>query len=373
MRSALLALALLAARPCPAKTVVIDIAKEFGVTPGGIKLAVAAAERALATDATSEVELYLGPGVHSVNETGDLFVLDKITPKHPGRLVIRGAGMDATTLVTSGLGVTVFSRASSHVSVRDLTFSRSSRTVTQGVVRSCSADRAVLEISPGFPSPLSIYDASSGQGRYVRAYTDSATDPRLVVDPANNGTVWPPTRNAQAAWDDPREVSPGVWSLSLRGRFEPWQAGALLAVKSKHQQNAYFFDGGDDVAFQRVQWLRHSRGVVRGGISNVLFDGCVVERGSPVLGRAPALATPGGGPQIGQPGDPAVHNVTVSNHSSVGTGDDSIALFHVAQGAVRDSRVSDSFARGILLYDSPSVELSGNDVRRCPVFRTTTG
>ena len=46
------------------------------------------------------------------------------------------------------------------------------------------------------------------------------------------------------------------------------------------------------------------------------------------------LATPGGGPQLGQPDDPNIVNVTVEGVTAVNTGDDSVALFNVKSGAV---------------------------------------
>ena len=47
-----------------------------------------------------------------------------------------------------------------------------------------------------------------------------------------------------------------------------------------------------------------------------------------------SLATPGGGPQLGQPGDPDIANVTVDGVTAVNTGDDSVALFNVKAGAI---------------------------------------
>jgi len=101
------------------------------------------------------------------------------------------------------------------------------------------------------------------------------------------------------------------------------------------------------------------------------------------------LSTSGGGPQLGQPHDQPIHNVTVENLRAENTGDDSIAFFNVASGGVvRNCKISDSFARGILLYNSPTTALEvmlhkekfpttkntsifhiqGNEVERCPVL-----
>jgi len=81
------------------------------------------------------------------------------------------------------------------------------------------------------------------------------------------------------------------------------------------------------------------------------------------------LSTSGGGPQLGQPHDQPIHNVTVENLRAENTGDDSIAFFNVASGGVvRNCKISDSFARGILLYNSSTTLLEGNEVERCPVL-----
>ena len=77
--------------------------------------------------------------------------------------------------------------------------------------------------------------------------------------------------------------------------------------------------------------------------------------------------------QIGQPHDDPIHNVTVENLIAENTGDDSIALFNVASGGViRNCQIKDSFARGILLYNSRNTKLINNTVIRCPVTYVDT-
>ena len=61
--------------------------------------------------------------------------------------------------------------------------------------------------------------------------------------------------------------------------------------------------------------------------------------------------------------------MTVDNLIAENTGDDSIALFNVASGGViRNCRIKDSFARGILLHNSGDTILVNNTVVRCPVL-----
>jgi hypothetical protein len=365
-----------------ADTITIDVVQKYGFSNQGLAAAMKAAATAVANNPNSNVELYIGPGTHILRETATPFDVSGIHPGVGGRLAITGAGMMQTTVVFDGSEFDTIQGNDVHrLTVSDMTFTRSTQTVTQGVCVSVNSTGVVLDIAAGFPSPLDIYDAQSGQGRFLRAYTTSKTDPHLVVDPSNNETVWPPTSNWQVPWDKPVFVGVGAapgsqrWLLTLRPGAPDsppaYHAGDLVAVKSKHQMNAYFLAGGDDIIMQRIRWLRHSRGVIRGGISNIVVDSCVVERDAAIVGQTTALATPGGGPQLGQPADPPIFNVTVRNHTAVGTGDDSVALFNVQSGSVESSHIRDSFVRGILLCGSPNVALDGNTLLRCPVFNTT--
>ena len=69
--------------------------------------------------------------------------------------------------------------------------------------------------------------------------------------------------------------------------------------------------------------------------------------------------------QIGQPSDGSIYNVTVENVKAENTGDDSIALFNVVKGGVvRNCRIKDSFARGILLNKSPTTKIENNTLER---------
>ena len=72
--------------------------------------------------------------------------------------------------------------------------------------------------------------------------------------------------------------------------------------------------------------------------------------------------------QIGQPSDGSIYNVTVENVKAENTGDDSIALFNVVKGGVvRNCRIKDSFARGILLNKSPTTKIENNTLERSVV------
>lgn len=381
-RSAVVAFWALLATAGSATTITIDVIATYGFTNNGLVAAMQAAAAAVSSNPSATVEVFIGPGTHQLRETATPFEISGIVPGPSGRLVLRGAGMFETTVVFDGFEyATIAGNGVERFTVANMTFSRSTQTVTQGTCVQVNSTGVVLDIPPGFPSPRDIYDAQADQGRFLRAYTASRTDPHLVVDPANNETIWPPTTNEQVPWDAPVPIGDGAspgwqrWLLTLKPNnsagVPAYAAGDLIAVKSKHQMNSFFLAGGDDVAFESVRWLRHSRGVARGGISNILVDSCIVERDAAIEGQVPALATPGGGPQIGNPGDSPIFNVTVRNHTSVGTGDDSIAIFNARSGIVEGCRIRDSFVRGVLLCGSPNIALLNNTLVRCPVFNTT--
>ena len=116
------------------------------------------------------------------------------------------------------------------------------------------------------PTPADVFNPTWDQGRFIRMYTDSSTDPHLVVDPANEGRVWPPTSNQQLVWYNYSKVQQSGndtagqgrgsnWTLYLRETNHSWQhykLGALLCVKSKRNMQAFFFDRGDEITFQNI-------------------------------------------------------------------------------------------------------------------------
>ena len=85
-----------------------------------------------------------------------------------------------------------------------------------------------------------------------------------------------------------------------------------------------------------------------------------------------------------------MRDVTVANLTAENTGDDSLALFNVVQDAkISDCHIRcrvvmifiqlnvitydrDSFARGILLNNSPTTELMGNILVRCHILYIRT-
>lgn len=380
-------------------TQTIDIAATFGgINTTTIGSAIQAAKGIFAHTPDTVVVLFFQAGTWVIHESQPVMDVTRVKPGPNGRLVLAGAGMHATTLSTDGTAHNVITGTQTYrVTWRDMHFTRNTYRTTQGHVVSVAPGVVTLAVPSALPSPLDLFDTQASQGRFLRRYTDSDTDAHVVTD-STGGRGWPPATNVQIPWSNvtrvpfaaggagagaaaargPAWAATTAWALTLAGGYRKavagYKVGDLVCVKSKDDLwtgNSYFLHGGDDVAFERVRWTQHSRGVVRGGISNVRFEDTVVERPPPVAGITPCLATAGGGPQIGQPGDGPVYNVTVRNHTSTATGDDSIALFRVQTGSVTGCSVRDSFVHGIVLYTcAPGVRVSGNTVLRCPITRT---
>ena len=360
----------------------------------------------LADGSATTATLLFAAGRHNIDmATSTLFEVTGCAAPVGGRLVIAGAGMDVTSLVLATHGNTVLDgkQGWARLTVRDLTFARPAATATQATIVAVAADgkHLTLETARGFPSIAALLvdrlpRLGAEQGLYLRRYRAAAgaeQHPRLVTDLGTNGTEWPPNENAQVRFvcggdgercpdiepvaGSPRQVKLKVaWGTpgeQQRYAKAAGDAGTVVGVKVKHGGQTFYLSGGDDVAFLRVRWLDHSRGIVKDS-PNVLLRDTRVEHSllhaKGLSGAGAALATPGGGPQIRG----WVHNVTVSNHTSAGTGDDALGLFGILSGSVTGCHISDSFARGILLSnvsDEFAANVKGNAVVRCPVFRTS--
>jgi len=348
--------AALALATAQAQSVEIDLKARYGVSVEGFRRALDEARRVFRRTPEATVVVRVAEGTYALEDdkARAAIELDGLVPGERGRLVIAGTGMDRTRLVVAERLVGLYGRDVRHLVVQDLQFSRPARTVTQGRVTAVAPGSVTLAIDAGLPTPGELVDPTP-IGHWLR---------KCAADTLS----FPPEGNEQLAWTQATRTPDGGWRFTLkREAAPPWHVGDTLAVKSKHGGNAYWFYGGHDVTFQRVRWLDESRGTFRGGMSGIRILDDRIERGSGSPGRRPCLATPDGGPQIGHPDDPPTTDVLVQGNVFEGTGDDAIALFN-ASGVVAGNRVADSFARGILLYRSPGVELRGNEVLRSPVL-----
>ena len=334
------------------------------VTPATITAAIGAAKADFAKRPDDVFVIRIPAGtfdLSSATSGNGAIDVSGIHPGDRGRLVIAGAGRDATTLVFDRGVNWIYGRQVFHVSFAAMRMASKQPTVSQGHVVSVAPGEVVMDLQAGFPTPKELFNEESGQGRFLRHYTDSRTDPQLV------GT------ETQYAWTAAAALGGARWRMTLTKKREtpPWKPGDLLAIKSKPTGNVYWLMGGSDVAFENVEWVGRSRGVFRGGLDRVHVADCLVQRGPAVDGQTPALSTPEGGPQIGQPDDPPTSGDVVERCTFVATGDDSIAFFN-ASGAARGNDIRDSFDRAILLYKSEGVTLSDDHVSRCPILHAAT-
>ena len=300
------------------------------------------------------------------NRDKGILELSGVKPGPGGRLVFRGAGMDKTTLVFDPAVDQIYGRNVYRISFIGLHMTRKDYCVSQGHVVEVAPGRIDIEIQSGFPTPQDIYqdipNSKTEQGRWLRRYTDSLTDPQLIVDD-----------NRQIAWKSASLVSSNRWRIYLvrSNEVANYKPGDLIGIKSKHGGQTYQLFGGSDFVFEDVKWTQVSRGVIRGGLNKIRITRCVIERAPAINGQTPCLSTPDGGPQIGQPDDPPTSDDLVEDCQITATGDDAVAFFH-ASGTIRNCRISDSFACGILLDNSPSTKLDNNTLTRCAVLKVPT-
>lgn len=413
MRLALAVLChLLPQQPPPPQPIVIDVAGTFGnISFQSIRAAMERAQQVVNISGASAV-VFLRAGSHTVDMAGgNLFDISGAVPAAGQRLIVAGAGMYDTTLVTRTHNNDVIHAHPGHgrshdpmwrrVSFENMTFAREGQTTTQGRLLAADEHGIELEISEGFPQLDEVMvNMPAKPSLWFRRYVVAANasgEPRLVTDRYNNA-YWKPRINQQvsfaccntsnatcqhsaSAWVCPAvERLPGSnrkWRLSVKkwptNETQRYQEALRdpsqrIAIKVKHGGQAYHLQQGDDVAFLNVRWLGHSRGAVI-DTSNVLFRNTRVDRLPPpaVGSEVPLLASNAGGPQILGNSQP-VFNLTVVNHTSTATGDDSLALFNVRTGLIAGCHIKDAFGRGIVMCSSSAVQVSGNELARNPLF-----
>jgi hypothetical protein len=338
--------------------VVIDVKAQFGVTQMGIGRAVELAKHHLAENPDRVVELLLAAGEYDLVETQrgkGIIDLSGINPGPQGRFIIRGAGQEHTILFFPNGVNWLFGEKLARVSLIGLHMTTRNLTVSQGHVVRVGPGSVTLDIQDGFPTPEAIWDKSFDHGRYLKRFTNSRTDPQMIE-----------ADNIKCKWTDAIHVSGSVWELKTNTQKTTFHPGDLVAIKSKTAGNTYYFAYGSDFAFIDCKWTQISRGVFRHGFGHITISGCVIDRMPPINGQTPCLATPDGGPQIGQLKDPPIADNLVENCRFIATGDDAVAFFN-ASGVARNNFIRDSFASGINRENSFEVRLENNTVLRCDV------
>jgi parallel beta-helix repeat protein len=296
------------------------------------------------------------------NNDKGIFEISGVKPGPEGRLVFRGAGMDKTTLVFSPAVDEIHGHEIYRVSFFGLHLTRKDYTVSQGHVVQVGPGYVDLDIQDGFPTPKDIYTNRRGEDRaqcWLRRYTDSRTDPQIILDD-----------NVQLHWISTRLISGRRWRMNLGNpeQVANYKPGDLIGIKSKHGGQAYWLSHGSDFVFEDVKWTQESRGVFRNGFDKIRISRCVVARAPAIDGQVPCLSTPDGGPQLSQLLAGSKSGNLVEDCSMTATGDDSIAFYRTT-GTIRNCRISDSFARGILLCDSASTKLENNTLIRSVILK----
>ncbi len=329
-------------------------------TQASINAAIATARKRFSQNPGDTVVIEFGPGTHNLeagpNRNGSI-EFSGVNPRAPGRLIFDGAGRTQTKIVGAHDLETMRVGNSSRITFSDMEMTRPRMKVTQGHVVSKGPGVLVLDIQDGFPAPDTLLK-DWDQGRYFREYTNSRTDPNMILE-GNDHIPWRSVSRDGQNWkfllNNPREMV-------------PYGIGALVGVKSKHGGNAYSFSGVRDVVMENLLWKREARGVFRDS-NDIRLTNVDCERDPPINGQTPAMATPSGGPQFGQPWDAPVSNFVVDGGDAVACGDDNWAFFNVTSGAVRNSTARDAFGHAIRLFRSPNIKLEGNTFIRAPVLR----
>ena len=334
----------------------------YGVTQAGFASIISDAKTHFLNNPDDTIIVTIDAGTYTIggNNSHGINLRSGFAPGPNGRLIFKGAGMDLTTLIFTDTtqdminGLDVY-----RITFRDMHMGRSGYTVTQGVVVSVATGELVLDIQNGFPSPLELYNEWS-QGRYFRRYTNSTTDPQ-VIQTDNQQVPW---GYRDGAYLYPELISGTTWKFYLNNpnqNLSNYNIGDLVGVKSKHEGETYWFNRGGDVVFENIKWTGSSRGLARGGFSQLILRGCRIERGAPINGQMPCLSTPSGGPQMNQPADTVSTDMIVENCYIDSPGDDCVAFFNVDCGKVMNSTLRNSFARGFLVTPEASAICGANN------------
>ena len=340
----------------------IDLRYKHGVSYEGIKAAIREAQGIFTHAPSTVVTIKIPSGEFEIKPPShkqQAIIFSGTQPGIGGRLILEGACCSCTTLKIPHGHSAMRGRNVKRLTVRNLTFKRNHPIVSQGTVISKGKGYVILQIANGFPWMETIFDPSWWQGRYLRRYRNVNGRCELIVKD-----------NPQIAYNRYQNLGGGKFKFHLSHSVDPnYNPGDLIGIKSKccnqYGRDTYWFCGAHDVHFDRLRFKGSSRGVFRCQVSNIRVSNNIIKKEN----KGWCLATSADGPNIGQPDDPPVFDATVENLIAEGTGDDSVAFFNVKRGVIRNCKIRDSFARGILLYKSEDVLLNNNILSRCPLLR----
>ena len=326
----------------------------YGVTQNGFSSIILDAKNHFIGNPDDTIIINVDAGTYEIGGNGSNGIhINTVAPGSNGRLIIKGAGIDNTTLVFTEVRQDMIRVSNSNnIVISDMHMTRSVYTVTQGLVQNVGTGYIDLALQDGFPSPLPFFDNTSTNGRYLRRYTNSQTDPQVIL--TNNGQI--PWGYVNSFYTLPELLSENIWRFYLNNPnllASNYSIGDLVSVKSKHEGETYFIAGGSNILIENIKWTHSTRGVSRFGADNITIKKCRIERGDPINGQTPCMASPSGGPQMNQPNDALATNMVMDSCFIESPGDDCVAFFNVDGGRVTNSVLKNSFSsRGIYIIST---------------------
>lgn len=334
-------------------TIFWDLNAIYGISQSGFASIISDSRNHFSESPNDTIIIYINPGTYNIGGNGSygINLSGGINPGPNGRLIFQGAGMDLTTLIFTDIEVDEINANNLYrTTFKDMHMTRDRYTVTQGNVVSVAPGEIVIDLHTGFPTPLQLWK-DWDQGRYLRRYTNEIHDPQIIqINNEQEPFGW---RNGQGI--QPQLITGNRWKFFLNSPtkvLSNYQAGDLVGIKSKFEGGTYRINRGSDIVFENIKWTHSTRGVTRNGVSNFLIKGCRIERGAPINGQTPCMASPSGGPQMNQlssQGDTVATNIVVEDLFVESTGDDCVAFFNVNGGKVLNCTFRNSFARGLMI------------------------
>ena len=350
-----------------AAKVIWNLKTKYDISQSGFASIISDAKDRLKNMPNDTIIILIDAGTYNIGGNGKegILVDDIGMVNATGRIIFKGAGMDFTTLVFTDISQDMIHGSDVYgLEFKDMHCTRNRYTVTQGNVVSVGVGEIDLELHQGFPTPLDLWNNWT-QGRFLRRYTTSETDPQIIQ--TDNSQV--PYGYVNKTYKQPQLISERRWRFFLNNSeqvLSNYKVGDLVGVKSKFEGEIYWFQRGKNLVFENFKWTHSSRGLVRGGFSNVYLKGCRIERAAAIQGQTPCMSTPSGGPQMNQyasSGDAVSTDMVVENCFIDSPGDDCVAFFNVNGAKIINSTFRNSFARGIMVsQDAYNVCVSGTTV-----------
>lgn len=336
--------------------------RPYGISQKGFEQVVKDARSHFSTSPNDSLIIKIDEGTYEIGGDSIIYYginLDGgIKPGLNGRLIFEGAGMNKTTLVFTDMTSMISGRRLYRLEFKDLHFTRSRHTTTQGYVVSTAPGELVLDIAEGFPSPLDVF----GYKGYLKRFSNSKTDP--LMDDSRQI----PFGNRNGGLIYPEHLGGNRWKIFLNQTgYNPgtaanakYKEGDLIGMRCKFDGNAFRNAvDGDDIVFRNVKWT-HSTRVALLACSNAKVIGCRIER-VPINGQMPCLASTAGGPQMYTDG------ILVEDCFFDSPGDDPIAIYHSNQAIVRNVHLRNALGRLYIYTDSRNVCLDNITLDNIPI------